>query len=86
MQLDGIEQGINQNTVRRSIYIHGTPAGNYKFLGDSASHGCVRMTQTDVRTVYDLVSKGTRVYINSDGVNRGSPCHFTGEADGGKAR
>ncbi len=86
MQLDGVEQGINDKTIRRQIYIHGTPTGNYQYLGDSASHGCVRMKQTDVKTVYNNVSVGTRVYINSKSVPRGNPCAFDGAEDGYAAR
>jgi hypothetical protein len=86
MQLAGKEAGINDRTINRSIFIHGTPSANYSRLGDSASHGCVRMNQRDVVSVYNRVNVGTRVYINSKAVANGHPCAFTGEEDGGLAR
>ncbi len=86
MQLDGVEQGVNHRTKRRSIFIHGTPTGNYDSLGRSASHGCVRMNQRDVVKIYDRVKVGTRVYINSKPVKSGTPCGFTGKEDKYKAR
>jgi lipoprotein-anchoring transpeptidase ErfK/SrfK len=86
MQLDGVESAINDRTIRRSIYIHGTPSSNYDQLGRSASHGCIRMNQRDVVSIYNRVRVGTRVFVNSKAVDNGHPCWFTGAEDGGRAR
>jgi len=63
--LSGCEKGINRlgnvDTMRRYIYIHGCPDGIE--MGKPASHGCVRMTNQDVLTLFDLVSVGTTVLI-----------------------
>ena len=81
MQLSGVEKNINKSTIYRGIYIHGTSKANYDDLGESASHGCVRMTTQDVTQVYKRVKKGTRVWINSAGLPRNqNPCNFTGKA------
>lgn len=86
MQLHGVEYGVNDRTINRSIYIHGTPSANYSRLGRSASHGCVRMNQRDVIKIYDRTKVGTRVFINSKAVHAGNPCMFTGKGDNFKAR
>lgn len=41
--------------------IHGTE--ETESLGSAASHGCVRMSITDVEELYDLVEVGTPIYI-----------------------
>lgn len=43
------------------IRIHGT--ANIASLGTAASHGCVRMANADIITLYDMVEVGTPVYI-----------------------
>jgi len=50
--------------MRRYIYIHGTP--DDVLLGVAASHGCIRMRNTDIITLFDLVTAGTRVHIHED--------------------
>jgi hypothetical protein len=50
----------NKNTHSRHIYIHGTPEEG--FLGSPASHGCVRMGNSDIVELYNLIEKGT--YLN----------------------
>lgn len=63
--LSGTEVGRNRlgdvDTMRRYIYIHGTPARNA--LGTPASIGCIRMSDEDVIELYDMVSPGTVVDI-----------------------
>lgn len=61
MWLDGIEKGINENSRSRFIYIHGTPEEG--LIGSTASHGCIRMKNSDVVEIYDLVGEGTKVEI-----------------------
>ena len=64
--LSGCEVGINRlgcvDTMRRYIYIHGTPHADT--LGAPASHGCIRMRNTDVIELFDLVSPGTEVTLH----------------------
>lgn len=63
--LCGCESGINRgpgvDSFRRFIYIHGTP--DTEPMGKPRSHGCIRMRNTDVIRLYDLVTPGTAVTI-----------------------
>ncbi len=63
--LSGKEPGVNRlgdvDTMQRYIYIHGTP-DNVK-LGVPASHGCVRMRNTDVVKLFDMITVGDTVEI-----------------------
>ncbi|WED44404.1 L,D-transpeptidase [Legionella cardiaca] len=65
LQLDGLEEGRNRggevDSLRRYIYIHGTP--DTKELGKPASHGCIRMRNEDVIELTDWIIPGARVYI-----------------------
>ena len=48
-------------SIGGSYKIHGTP---YKrFLGQSVSHGCIRLKDEDMETLYNQVALGTKVYI-----------------------
>jgi L,D-transpeptidase YbiS len=58
--LDGLEDH-NANTRDRYIYIHGTKHENE--IGRPASHGCIRMRNSDVVELFDLVDEGTPVVI-----------------------
>lgn len=63
--LSGLEKGLNRlgevDTMRRYIYIHGTP--DSEPMGIPASHGCIRMRNADVIELFDRVSAGTPVEI-----------------------
>tara|TARA_B100001250_G_scaffold407432_1_gene428174 strand:- start:536 stop:1027 length:492 start_codon:yes stop_codon:yes gene_type:complete len=63
--LDGIEPGKNRggevDSLRRYIYIHGTP--DSEPMGVPLSHGCIRMRNADVAELAELVPAGTRVLI-----------------------
>ncbi len=63
--LSGTEIGKNRlgqvDSMRRYIYIHGTP--DSEPLGEPRSIGCVRMSNTDVIELFDRVDVGTPVEI-----------------------
>jgi len=63
--LSGLEPGFNRmgncDTMRRYIYIHGTP--DTTKLGVPDSRGCIRMRNKDMIELFDLVSAGTEVDI-----------------------
>jgi hypothetical protein len=66
--LSGLEPGFNRlgevDTMRRYIYIHGCPDGTPLGRPDApGSHGCVRMANADLITLFDRVGPGTRVHI-----------------------
>ena len=64
--LSGKERGKNRlgdvDTMRRYIYIHGTP--DTAELGKPGSIGCVRMRNKDIVELFDLVPAGTAVDIS----------------------
>lgn len=55
--LSGCEPGFNRlgavDTMRRMIYIHGTP--DCEPTGQPGSHGCVRMRNEDIAELFDLI-------------------------------
>lgn len=51
----------NRNTRDRYIYIHGTNQEN--LIGTPASHGCIRLRNADVITLFDAVEVGDYVEI-----------------------
>lgn len=64
--LSGLERGRNRlgevDSMRRFIYIHGCP--DTAPLAVPASHGCVRMRNSDVIELFDLVPAGMPVWIH----------------------
>ncbi len=60
LALHGLEPQ-NANTRARYIYIHGT--NETELLGTPASHGCIRLSPQDMRTLFELVHIGTPVCI-----------------------
>ncbi|MFK8015117.1 MAG: L,D-transpeptidase family protein [Gammaproteobacteria bacterium] len=66
--LTGRESGFNRggdvDSLRRFIYIHGTP--DPESMGEPHSHGCLRMTNSDVIELFDRVAVGTPVQIIAD--------------------
>ena len=58
--LDGLDDH-NANTRERFIYIHGTKHEGR--IGIPASCGCIRMRNTDVVELFDLVNHNTPVII-----------------------
>lgn len=63
--LSGCEPGRNRlgdvDTMRRFVYIHGTPDGTE--LGRPGSIGCIRMRNRDIIELFDRVPAGTLVEI-----------------------
>ncbi len=63
--LCGTEPGVNRlgevDSMRRFIYIHGTP--DSEPMGQPLSHGCIRMRNQDVLQLFDGVVAGTPVLI-----------------------
>ena len=63
--LSGTEVGKNRlgnvDTMQRYIYIHGTPDSTD--MSKIGSHGCVRMRNSDMIELFDLVEAGTPVVI-----------------------
>lgn len=66
--LSGCEPGRNRlgdvDTMRRYIYIHGTP--DKVALGVPASHGCIRMRNADLLDLFERVPVYTPVDISED--------------------
>jgi len=64
--LSGLELGKNRlrnvDTMQRYIYIHGCP--DNLPIGKPLSHGCIRMHNQDILTLFDLVKPGTKVLIH----------------------
>lgn len=66
--LSGCEPGFNRlgdvDTMRRYIYIHGTP--DRAVMGEAASHGCIRMRNADILDLFERVPVYTAVEITED--------------------
>jgi L,D-transpeptidase YbiS len=64
--LSGLEVGKNrlgqQDTMRRYIYIHGSP--DYYPMGEENSHGCIRMHNYDLIELFSMVESGIPVFIH----------------------
>lgn len=64
--LSGCERGFNRlgsvDTMRRYIYIHGSP-DNVE-MGKPGSIGCIRMRSSDLLELFDRVGAGTQVDIH----------------------
>lgn len=67
--LSGCEPGRNRlgvvDTMRRYIYIHGSP--DTTPMGSPGSHGCIRMRNADIVELFELVAPYTPVDISEDG-------------------
>ncbi len=64
--LSGCEPGFNRlgnvDSMRRYIYLHGTP--DEVAMGAPGSHGCIRVRNQDLLELFDMVSVGTIVDIH----------------------
>ena len=65
--LSGLEQDFNLgtgcDTFNRYIYIHGTP--DTEPMGIPISHGCIRMRNTDVMELFELIPVDATVYLKA---------------------
>jgi lipoprotein-anchoring transpeptidase ErfK/SrfK len=65
--LSGCEPGFNRlgavDTMRRYIYIHGSP--DSVEMGKPGSIGCIRMRNQDLLELFELVDAGTQVDIRA---------------------
>ncbi|MFT5720309.1 MAG: L,D-transpeptidase YbiS [Motiliproteus sp.] len=63
--LSGCEPGVNRlgscDSMRRFIYIHGTP--DTEPMGQPLSHGCIRMRNEELIWLFDQIDPGTPVLI-----------------------
>lgn len=63
--LSGLEPGKNRmgdvDTMRRYIYIHGTPDDVQ--MGVPGSKGCIRMRNQDIIELFDVIPAGTLINI-----------------------
>lgn len=75
--LSGCEIGRNRlgdvDSMQRYIYIHGTP--DTEPMGVAESHGCIRMRNSDVVELFNLVSIDTPIWIQESTFAR-IPCQF----------
>lgn len=71
--LSGCQPGFNRgrnsdgetvDTMRRYVYIHGSP--DHAEMGRPGSHGCIRMRNHDIVELFDLVPAYTLVDIAED--------------------
>ena len=67
MWLSGCEPGFNRggtvDTMRRYVYIHGSP--DSVEMGKPGSIGCIRMRNTDLLTLFDQIHPGIQVDIQN---------------------
>lgn len=70
--LEGLESGRNRggnvDTLRRYIYIHGTPDDGMD--NPPSSHGCVRMFNSDIMDLFSRVPVGTTVLIEANAAHQ----------------
>ena len=66
--LTGLEPGRNRggkvDSLRRYIYIHGCPGSEP--MGEPRSHGCIRMRNSELIELFNLVEVGTLVDVRED--------------------
>ena len=91
LTLDGLEHGVNRgpgcDSLSRYIYLHGT--NQEDLLGRPVSHGCVRLSNSDITALFDRLGEGDYVYVAApearvfpDPIGRGR-FHYAGLAGAG---
>jgi phosphoserine phosphatase len=68
LRMEGLDPE-NANSLDRNIYIHGT--NGEERIGLPASEGCVRLGNSDVIELFDLVDVGAEVFIHPPNMRRG---------------
>jgi lipoprotein-anchoring transpeptidase ErfK/SrfK len=58
---EGLNKGAKKCSLRRYIYIHGTP---HAFLKQPISIGCINMNNHDIKILFDRLPKYCKVYID----------------------
>lgn len=70
LRIIGLEQGINNNALRRNIVIHGADYATKKFLDKygflGRSLGCPAIPTEISKEVIDFIKEGTVIYIHGD--------------------
>lgn len=65
LTLDGLEDGVNrgsgQDSLARYIYFHGT--NQEDLIGRTASHGCIRLSNSHICTLFGRVREGDLVLV-----------------------
>lgn len=65
LTLDGCEDGVNRgpgcDSLQRFIYVHGT--NHEDRIGEPVSHGCIRLSNTDVIDLFDRVEEGDALVV-----------------------
>ena len=66
--LCGLERGVNRggqvDSQRRYIYLHGTPTDQP--MGVAASHGCIRLRNSDLLHIFALSLPGTPGWLHGE--------------------
>ena len=57
----GVNRGGKVDTQRRFVYIHGAPDSHA--MGIPSSHGCIKMRNSDIITLFDQITLGATVTI-----------------------
>lgn len=75
--LSGLQSGFNRrvknakglecsmDTLRRFIYVHGTPDNTAEPIGQPHSHGCIRMQNADLLAFFEQVKCKTKLFITA---------------------
>ena len=65
LTLDGLEDGVNRgaghDSLERYIYLHGT--NHERLLGRPVSHGCIRLSNADICSLFEGMREGDYVLI-----------------------
>jgi len=67
LRMKGLEGKVNNNSVARSILVHGTPEEG--LLGYHESGGCIRMDNKEVMELYEQVEVKSLINVVYDNVN-----------------
>ncbi len=83
--LEGLEEGVNRgpgrDSLERTIYIHGTNQEHQ--LGETVSHGCLRMANSDVIELFEKADVGDALVVVDEAVVDLGRLHFAGVAGSG---